>query len=51
MSLRQHRRRICAVCRRRKGYRRAETTGTYVWLETDNWEQWEEKLVFALSTM
>lgn len=24
-----------------------ETTGTYVWLETDNWEQWEEKLVFG----
>lgn len=24
-----------------------ETTGTYVWFETDNWEQWEEKLVFG----
>lgn len=23
------------------------TTGTYVWFETDNWEQWEEKLVFG----
>lgn len=24
-----------------------ETTGTYVWFETENWEQWEEKLVFG----
>lgn len=24
-----------------------ETTGTYVWLETQNWEKWEEKLVFG----
>lgn len=24
-----------------------ETTGTYVWFETDNWEQWEERLVFG----
>jgi len=23
------------------------TTGTYVWFETENWEQWEEKLVFG----
>ena len=23
------------------------TTGTYVWFETDNWEKWEEKLVFG----
>jgi len=24
-----------------------ETTGTYVWFETENWEEWEEKLVFG----
>lgn len=24
-----------------------ETTGTYVWLETDNWKRWEEKLMFG----
>lgn len=24
-----------------------ETTGTYVWFETDNWEAWEERLVFG----
>lgn len=24
-----------------------ETTGTYVWLETDNWKRWEEKLIFG----
>ena len=24
-----------------------ETTGTYVWLEVDNWKRWEEKLMFG----
>ena len=24
-----------------------ETTGTYVWFETENWESWEERLVFG----
>lgn len=24
-----------------------ETTGTYVWFETDNWKRWEEKLMFG----
>lgn len=24
-----------------------ETTGTYVWMETDNWRRWEEKLMFG----
>ena len=24
-----------------------ETTGTYVWMETDNWQRWEEKLMFG----
>ena len=24
-----------------------ETTGTYVWMETDNWKSWEEKLMFG----
>lgn len=24
-----------------------ETTGTYVWFETDNWKRWEEKLIFG----
>lgn len=24
-----------------------ETTGTYVWLEADNWKRWEEKLMFG----
>ena len=24
-----------------------ETTGTYVWFETENWPAWEEKLVFG----
>lgn len=24
-----------------------ETTGTYVWFETENWEQWEEMLIFG----
>lgn len=24
-----------------------ETTGTYVWMETDNWKAWEEKLMFG----
>ncbi len=24
-----------------------ETNGTYVWLETDNWKRWEEKLMFG----
>lgn len=24
-----------------------ETTGTYVWFETENWEKWEERLVFG----
>ena len=24
-----------------------ETTGTYVWLETDSWKRWEEKLMFG----
>ncbi len=24
-----------------------ETTGTYVWLETENWKRWEEKLMFG----
>lgn len=24
-----------------------QTTGTYVWFETDNWPAWEEKLVFG----
>ena len=24
-----------------------ETTGTYVWFETENWEAWEERLVFG----
>lgn len=24
-----------------------ETTGTYVWMETDNWHRWEEKLMFG----
>lgn len=24
-----------------------ETTGTYIWLETDNWAKWEERLVFG----
>lgn len=24
-----------------------ETTGTYVWFETDNWKDWEERLVFG----
>lgn len=23
------------------------TTGTYVWMETDNWKKWEEKLMFG----
>ena len=27
-----------------------ETTGTYVWMETDNWQRWEEKLMFGPST-
>lgn len=24
-----------------------ETMGTYVWMETDNWKKWEEKLMFG----
>lgn len=24
-----------------------ETNGTYVWMETDNWKRWEEKLMFG----
>ena len=24
-----------------------ETTGTYLWLEVDNWKRWEEKLIFG----
>lgn len=24
-----------------------ETTGTYVWMEVDNWKNWEEKLMFG----
>jgi L-fucose isomerase-like protein len=24
-----------------------ETTGTYVWLEVDNWKNWEEQLIFG----
>ena len=24
-----------------------ETTGTYVWMQTDNWKAWEEKLMFG----
>ncbi|MCI9624489.1 MAG: fucose isomerase [Lachnospiraceae bacterium] len=24
-----------------------ETTGTYVWMETDDWKNWEEKLMFG----
>jgi hypothetical protein len=24
-----------------------ETTGTYVWLEVDNWKRWEERLMFG----
>ena len=24
-----------------------ETTGTYVWFETDDWKKWEEKLIFG----
>jgi L-fucose isomerase-like protein len=24
-----------------------ETTGTYIWVETDNWKRWEEKLMFG----
>ena len=24
-----------------------KTNGTYVWMETDNWKRWEEKLMFG----
>lgn len=24
-----------------------ETTGTYVWMETDDWKAWEEKFMFG----
>jgi hypothetical protein len=24
-----------------------ETTGTYVWIEVDNWKKWEEQLMFG----
>ena len=24
-----------------------KTTGTYVWMEVDNWKRWEEKLMFG----